>query len=404
MIRTVSKLCSLAYVGQCCVNDTGTERKQKSPEVLTGYDQIIAVRSDPTPPQSPSSSSPGIAAPVANRGSDRDSISTDIGAETDMTDLSDDAFESDSSETAPSVHNDRADPSNAVKSTSRKALAPLSRAEPLCEAKEHEVLVFDAAIQSESGAQIVIGGETAIKSTTDSGVPSRLRLFHNDGRRPWETTRRLCYSLSATSRVTLYTSIWLPLGDLRLVVERDEVVLTFSDCNQDFGHQSYNYEELHDRIYKRTEPNNTLLLRFLDRSDAVEFATILRGPSEELVRCQKFEAVKLGDGGMLAQPFQLDEDSHNARGIVVRGSKVDKLSTSRLYVVPSELDLVIPSTKTENAGLWTITIKHILIPTYISDKRKLHRRDTTVGQYEKVDLEAIEVEWAFKQEAGMVPT
>lgn len=280
--------------------------------------------------------------------------------------------------------------------------------EPLFTTKPGECLVFEAAIQPETGIQVILGGESAEKKVFHGGPSNKLRLFEAAGERPWLATRRLCASISARSRTTVYKSFWLPLGDLRLVVEKEDVmqnenvVLTWSDCNQDFAHKPYDYEEVHDRVYERMEPNNTLLLKFIRREDALEFAAVLREPSQDLVRSQqKFQPIPLADGEMIAQPFEVDEGSASTKIIFVKSRNVLKLSTSRLYLVPKELDVVMPFRSPESTVSSTMHIRHIQVPTYISDKLELHRRDTSVGHCAEVRLEAVDSEWAFKNQAGM---
>ncbi|KAK3116122.1 hypothetical protein LTR53_003858 [Teratosphaeriaceae sp. CCFEE 6253] len=408
MICRISSRGDIPYVGHCCVHSDATESEENPHRSQSRSRKINVVRSETPPPAS--SHSTGSANTDDGGHSRPESPSQDIIADSERTDLSDDGIEDELADDAlstrhgdPGGANAADEPANEsdVPSPLREESTPAPIQVALYDAQEGESIVFEAAIQTESGAQVILGGETSKKSTTSGEAPSRVRLFHTAGRTHWDVTRRLCFSLSASSRATLHTSLWLPLGDIRLVAEEADVVLTFSDCNQDFGHHSYNYEELHDRVYKRMEPNNTLLLQFADRVDAARFADILRGPSPDLLaRQQSPDPILLGHDDMVAHPFEFPgrEGSSTDRGIVVRGASIDEISTSRLYVLPGEVDIVMPAEIPGPEDLWTIIIKYMQIPTYVSDKRKLHQRDTAIGHFSKVELEAVEVEWAFAEQ------
>jgi len=277
-------------------------------------------------------------------------------------------------------------------------------------ARENESLVFEAAIQPDRGAQIYLGGETAKRSILNAGPGNAVRLYDLPAEQAWQMTRRLCTGLSTNSSTTVYEEFWLPLADLRLKVHGETiVVLSWSDCNQDIARPTQDYEERHDRVYRRQHPNNALLLHFLQQEQAQEFVAILRSPSEELLRAQqRFESFPLVGGKVVAQPFTLNAKSAPIKGFVVKGKDVEKISTSRLYLLPPHLDFLLQTkssetlsgTPSESALGYVVVIKPIQTPNYLSRLEGLHQSATEVGYCRKISLEVVQAELAFEQTKG----
>ena len=287
--------------------------------------------------------------------------------------------------------------------------SPTSNSPPYM-ARENESLVFEAAIQADRGAQIYLGGETAKRSILNAGPGNAVRLFDSPSEQAWQMTRRLCTGLSTTSTATVYEEFWLPLADLRMKVhEKSIVVLSWSDCNQDVARPTQDYEEKHDRVYRRQHPNNALLLHFCQQEQAREFVAILRSPSEELLRAQQqFEPFPLVGGKVVAQPLTLKDQSLVVKGFVIKGQDVEQISTSRLYLLPPHVDFLLreefsetsSESPSESSPGYVIVVKPVQTPNYLTHLQELHQFATEVGYCRKISLESVQAELAFQQARG----
>lgn len=249
-----------------------------------------------------------------------------------------------------------------------------------------------------------------------------MRLYEFRSENVLHSTRQLMFLPNVQSDLSDPLSIWLPLADTSVEQHEAQLLLTWSDCNHhvtDFA----NGRTLHSRIYKCREPNNTLLIHFASESEARQFAGKVHSPSETQLLAQSDpialspdateirwgftsngELMQHSTPAEAAHTVQIIEDSAsalrtNARGLLVKGQDATVASTSRIYWLPSVIDLVLGTDDSNTSGQSkpSVLVSGLQRPDYKSSVQNVHHSQKDVqGKCHHVELAVCCVSWCFK--------
>ena len=266
---------------------------------------------------------------------------------------------------------------------------------------ENERLIFNAKLKPYEGAEKILGCDISKPIRWQHGPYDEVHLFESQAERPWKTTRRLCVGRPLRSGTVSYTVFWLPLFDIRIVLSNDWLIFSWSDCNHDQARRPKDYEEKHDRVYKRSRPNNTLLLRFQEQEDTTKFASVMHSPGTDQAQFQLPKSIQLLAERDVVQPLAFKEGTTLVKGFMIKSRDFSQPSTLRLYLLSQPVDISLETQRSSPISLYTLWIRGVQMPNYISDKRGLHQRNTAIGHCDRVDLEPVEVNLAFGDTTGL---
>ena len=134
--------------------------------------------------------------------------------------------------------------------------------------------IFQAPLTSESFRIL----EPGASSEEPLSCTRLLRLYERVETDLYRTIRRLVFLLGERHDLIEEKLFWMPLCDIAVVRSEARVIISWSDCNHRVSHETVNGMTPHSRVYKRKEPNNTLLINFVTEVDARNFAVQISEP------------------------------------------------------------------------------------------------------------------------------
>lgn len=299
------------------------------------------------------------------------------------------------------------------------------------ESSDPGALVFKAPL---TGVSLEV-----LQGQPSSGDPNAsvqaLRLFELRETYLYRWTRRLVFLPSVESSLSEGLDFWIPLADIAIVRKGARILISWSDCNHEQPHEPVDGRTLHSRVYKRMEPNNTLLIHFTTEDDASAFSTKiskpcdmalwLRDPAIALCWYATEGAWDFVDGSdsakesndtarKLSRPpkvphtvqsfdFPAIDSRTKVRGLLVNGYNDAAMSTSRVYWLPPAIDIKLAQDYPNGPEVPKPSVKLtcLLAANYKSNVQKVSfsEKDKT-GVCAAVELSRCQVSWCFENSHG----
>lgn len=243
----------------------------------------------------------------------------------------------------------------------------------------------------------------------------------------YRTTRRLVFLLGEDYDHIAEQEFWMPLCDTAVVRRGARVIISWSDCNHYVKHETVNGITPHSRVYRRKEPNNTLLIHFATEASAHDFATQISEPrisETDLIRWRVNLSPYATSGGWgfdaagnvqkysvspeatyTVQAFDCHPVGNHqlSRGLLVKAHDDSITSTSRIYWLPPSIDIKLELTSTSypTASKPSVSLMDVFAAGYKSNIRRVHNSEKDkVGACQEVELSACSVSWRFETPDG----
>jgi hypothetical protein len=279
-------------------------------------------------------------------------------------------------------------------------------------------LIFQAPLTPESFRVL----ESSASSEQPLSCTRLLRLYEREATDLYRTTRRLVFLLGEHHDLSEEQEFWMPLCDIAVVRSEARVIISWSDCNHRISHHTVNGITPHSRVYRRKEPNNTLLINFATKADARDFAIQIsepRIPKKDLIPwpvslspyatsgawgfdttgyVQKYGVSPEAMYTVQAFDYRLVKTNELSRGLLVRARDDLIASTSRIYWLPPVIDIRLelgPGFKP------SVSLMDVFAAGYKSDIRRVHNSGIdNVGVCQEVALSACSVSLCFETPYG----
>ena len=252
-----------------------------------------------------------------------------------------------------------------------------------------------------------------------------LRLYELVATDLHRTTRRLAFLLGEHHGLDEEKEFWMPLCDIAVVRREARVIISWSDCNHRVSHETVNGITPHSRVYRRQEPNNTLLINFATEADARDFAIQIsepRIPKKDLIPWpvslspyatsgawgfdttgffQKYSVSPEVMYTVQAFDYRLIKTNELSRGLLVRARDDLIASTSRIYWLPPAIDIRL---ELGSGFKPSVSLMDVFAAGYKSNIRKVHNSGIdNVGVCQEVELSACSVSLRFETPRGKHP-
>ena len=279
--------------------------------------------------------------------------------------------------------------------------------------------IFQAPLTSESFRIL----EPGASSEEPLSCTRLLRLYERVETDLYRTIRRLVFLLGERHDLIEEKLFWMPLCDIAVVRSEARVIISWSDCNHRVSHETVNGMTPHSRVYKRKEPNNTLLINFVTEVDARNFAVQISEPcipKTDLIPWpvslspyatsgawgfdttgyfQKYSVSPEVMYTVQAFNYRLTKTNESSRGLLVRARDDLIASTSRIYWLPPAIDFRLLDLGSKPS----VSLLDVFAAGYKSNIRKVHNSGIdNVGVCQEVELSACSVSLCFETPRGNI--
>jgi hypothetical protein len=278
--------------------------------------------------------------------------------------------------------------------------------------------IFQAPLTSESFRVL----ESSASPEESLSCARLLRLYEMVETDLYRTTRRLAFLLGENHDLVEEQEFWMPLCDIAVVRREARVIISWSDCNHRVSHETVNGITPHSRVYRRQDPNNTLLINFVTEAKARDFATQIsepRIPKTDLIRwpvnlspyaisgawgfdtAGNYHKYSVSPEVMYnVQAFDCHavKNHEPSRGLLVRARDDLTTSTSRIYWLPRTIDIMLAL---DSGSKPSVSLMDVLAAGYKSNIRRVHNSGIDqVGVCEDVEPSACSVSLRFETPHG----
>jgi hypothetical protein len=280
-------------------------------------------------------------------------------------------------------------------------------------------LIFQAPLTSESFKTI----EPRVSSEESLSCTRLLRLYELVATDLYRTTRRLVFLCNEDDGPAERREFWMPFADTAVVRRETRVIISWSDCNQLESLRTVDGVTPYSRVYKRLKPNNALLIHFEDTVDARNFASHISTPRKANPGPRGWSASLSQDATSDAWGFDATGeikrdtvctgavyytvqgiDCYTAginiqpRGLLVSADNDLTTSTSRIYWLPSAIDIKLgPDTESKPS----VEVTELSVAIYKSDVQAVSKSEKgKAGSFLKVELSPCTVSWRFQSFSG----
>lgn len=211
------------------------------------------------------------------------------------------------------------------------------------------------AVQGNGRARTIVSSETS---------SCGLRVYESMPDECWKTTRRLVVNTPPDSTKPECVSHWLPVDQIKMVVERTKVTVRWSDCGQlkrkELGNCAFQYSY----IYKADEPNRKIDLEFGSALEACRFEECLLLPTEIPPQATtKIEIPSDFQDIRIYRLFDVDEPDRQYHSIALSKKNPKGPHMTEIYYVYRDLDWVV---RTKNGMASIIDFPSLRTSHYVS--------------------------------------
>jgi hypothetical protein len=145
----------------------------------------------------------------------------------------------------------------------------------LCAPRSGERLMFHSSITLWNSHD---GREHFEENTSCETKSQSMYLFETTPSEIWKTTRRLVFS-TPMGNAHHCRSFWLPLADIHLQKDAQDVRMAWSDCNHIKAKSTGNFGDIYNWSYDPEITNHNISIQFSNISDAISLSEHVRHPS-----------------------------------------------------------------------------------------------------------------------------
>ena len=233
-----------------------------------------------------------------------------------------------------------------------------------------ELAIYQTSLSTYSDSSPRTYRESARNSTMASSKTSScgLRVYESMPDKCWKTTRRLVVNSPPDSTKPECASHWLPVDQIRMVVEGIRVTMKWSDCGQlkrkELGNCAFQYSY----IYNADEPNRKMGLEFGTSSEAQRFERCLLTPTEMPPQVEtKIKIPSAFQDISVYRLFDVDEPDQQYHSIALTKKNPKGPHLTEIYYLYRDLDWIL-STK---HGPSTVEFPVLRTSHYVSTIPKL---------------------------------
>ena len=258
--------------------------------------------------------------------------------------------------------------------------------------------IFDKMSDKRPRPREVAIFQNPIKSCTDRSLPTPYRkqqdkivksgkysscgllLYESTDEQCWKTTRRLVISSTPEDEFDIEClSYWLPLDQIQLTVQHNEVTMTWSDCGQLMYKTEGSWDKKYYFIYNAAKPNRKLVLEFENVFDAKTFEESLLFPTEippyaddfppQVSLLFKIERPSVHQDIRIYRLFDQDDLDNKYHAIVHAFKSPSNFHTSYIHYVYLDIDWIFSNFNSHD--LDKIEFPGLTSPDYESSMRRI---------------------------------
>ncbi|KAF6225589.1 hypothetical protein HO133_009589 [Letharia lupina] len=229
-----------------------------------------------------------------------------------------------------------------------------------------ELAIYQASLSTygDSSPGAVSGIERARTLASSKASSCGLRVYESMPDKCWKTTRRLVVSTPPDSTKPECVSHWLPVDQIKIVVEGTKVTVKWSDCEQLRRKELGNFAYQYSYIYKADEPNRKIYLEFGSASEAQRFEKCILLPTEMPPQVTtKVEIPSAFQDIRIYRLFDVDEPDRQYHSIALSKKNPKGPHMTEIYYVYRDLDWVF---STRNGAPTIIHFPSLQTSHYVS--------------------------------------
>jgi len=185
----------------------------------------------------------------------------------------------------------------------------------------------------------------------------------------WKTTRRLVVHSAPDSTEPMCASHWLPLDQVRILVDGLKVSVHWSDCGQLNTSKPVNCEIRYSYVYKPEDPNRKIDLHFRSNGEALKFQECLLYLTDTPAQVSMSLNISSAfQDARIYRLFDADEPGSQYHGLVLTRKSAKGPYMTEFYHAYRDLDWII---QTKNDVPSIIEFSKVHCPNYISTQPSL---------------------------------
>ena len=235
-----------------------------------------------------------------------------------------------------------------------------------------ELAIYQTSLSTYSEPSTrAIGGDGRVTSMGSSETSScGLRVFESMPDRCWKTTRRLVVNTPPDSTKPGCVSHWLPVDQVKIVIEGTKVTVRWSDCEHLTRKDLEDYDFQYSYIYKADEPNRKIDLKFTSASEARKFEECLLIPTEMPPQVTiKIKISSAFQDVRIYRLFDIDEPDQQYHSIALSKKNPKGPHATEIHYAYRDLDWVLSA---KNGSLNVVDFPTLRASHYVSTITGLH--------------------------------